>query len=514
MRAYLYFFEDYIEFIYEFANELKARYPNLEFTGLAARRNTVCRKIDKMTDLPIKNYDWIGDLEREWLAKPLDQEKLQKYEKLIGTRNMRHLITCDRELGWGFMSGGIYARTKLRKLTNNNDEVRWRYVINMLDYYYTKFSNKNLDFVFFNEFTMTYELGAYFIAHALGIPCFCISFSRFGNVFIIDDNPYNIFTSVAKLFEASKTDKNILQKKHIEKATRYLEEFLKSPDIPSYSKFFKKKAKTQSSWTNLFKTLSMDLARWVAISFGLYGTRGFLRQRNGLDILRTSLSVFIGTRKLLLGIGFEDYNIYLGDNYIYYPLHVEPESSTMVQADKLTNQLTVIEQIAKSMPAGYKLLVKEHVPMLGMRPKGFYDKIRNMPDVHLITPFADNFALIKNSKLTVVITGTAGWEAILLSKPALVMGHTQYNALNEGFIRTTDLASLEEIIYKSINLKPAKKESLIAFIAATLQEGINIPIEVFARSHFTDSNAAELSEYKREMKLVVDQIIKATKSEN
>ena len=150
--------------------------------------------------------------------------------------------------------------------------------------------------------------------------------------------------------------------------------------------------------------------------------------------------------------------------------------------------------------------------MLGMRPKGFYNKIRNMPDVHLITPFADSFSLIKNSKLTAVITGTAGWEAILLSKPALVMGHAQYNALNEGFIYTTELASLEEIIYKSIDQKPAKKENLIAFIAATLQQGIPIPIEIFAHRHFKNACTPMLSEYKKEIKLAVDQIIKVKES--
>ena len=512
MKAYLYFFEDYIEFIFAIAQELKARDSKLELTGLAARRRTACDEIDKRTDLPIKHYDWIGDLEQKWLSVSLDQEKLIFYEKLIGTRNMRHLITCDRELGSGFMSGGIYTRTKLRTLTNNNDEMRWRYVIGMLDYYYTTFSEEKPDFIFFNEFTMAYELGAYFIAQVLKIPCFCITFSRFGDVFILDGNPYNLFTSVGKLFEASKKDKDVLQKQYVASAVKYVEEFQSSPDVPTYSKFFQEKAYKQASLFTLLKTLSIDIMRIAAISLGLKGTKGFLRQRNGWDILKMNLNAFLQTNKVLRGIGFEEPNTYLEGNYFYYPLHVEPESSTMVLADKLTNQLTIIEQIAKSMPAGYKLLVKEHIPMLGLRPKGFYSKIRAFPDVHLISPFVDNFTLIKNAKLVVVITGTAGWEAILLSKPVLVMGHTQYNSLNQGFTHTTELVNMEEIMYKAMQIEPAKKEDLISFIAATMQEGINIPLAAFAYSHYGKDGKVEMAKYQQEISLVVDKLVKVAPS--
>lgn len=507
MKAYLYFFEDYIEFVFALAKELKTRDNSLELIGLAARRSTVCSKIDKAV-LPIKHYDWIGDLERQWLSTPLDHEKLQKYENLIGTRNMRHLITCDRELGAGLMSGGIYASTKLRRLTNNNDEMRWRYVIGVLDYYYNTFTSEKPDFIFFNEFTMAYELAAYFIGKALDIPCFCFVASRFGNVFILDDNPYNLFTPVAQLFEVAKENKNIIKDQYIKRAAQYLKDFQHSPEIPRYSKFFKKRAEEQASFLNLFKTLAIDIARSAAILIGLYGTRGFFRQRRGWDILKMNLNVFLETRKLLMNIGFEDPEIYIKCDYLYYALHVDPEASTMVYADKLTNQLTVIEQIAKSMPAGYKLLVKEHLPMIGMRPKGFYDKIRNMPDVHLITPFTNGFSLIQNAKLTATITGTAAWEAILLSRPALVMGHTQYNCLNQGFTHTTELVNMEEIIYKSMHVKAVAEEDLTLFVAATLQEAINIPIEVFAYRHYGKDGKNILSKYKKEITVLVDQILK------
>jgi hypothetical protein len=39
----------------------------------------------------------------------------------------------------------------------------------------------------------------------------------------------------------------------------------------------------------------------------------------------------------------------------------DPESSTMVLAEKHTDQMAVIEAIAKSMPVGMRLVVKEHI---------------------------------------------------------------------------------------------------------------------------------------------------------
>lgn len=509
MKAYFYLFEDYIEFIFALGRQFAKRDTSFEIIGLAARRKTVCSKLDKEPNFPLKHYDWLGCLEHKWLSIPLDINKLKYYEMLIGTRNMRHLITCDRELGWGFMTGGIYAQTKLRKLTNHNDDLRWRYIVGMLDYYHSTFIKEQPDFIFFNEFTMAYEMGAYFIAQALNIPIFCISYSRFGEVYIIDDNPYNLFTPAARLFEQAKKDPSLINVKYLQQAEDYIKKFQNSPTLPVYSEIFKQKAYSQASVPSFFMNVLRDAFRWGAIILGLKGTKGFLRQRSGWNILKDNISIFIQTRKVLSGFGFEKPNLYLTEDYFYFPLHVEPEASTMVFADKLTNQLVIIEQIAKSMPVGYKLLVKEHIPMLGLRPRGFYERIRNIPDVHLITPFADNFSLIKNAQLVVTITGTAAWEAMLLGRPALVMGPTQFNIINEGFVYTNDLFSLEEVFQAAVAVKPASFQNLSLLVAATLQEGVELPIESFAYVHYGKNGKKEMEKQQDKISKVAEYLLKA-----
>ena len=49
------------------------------------------------------------------------------------------------------------------------------------------------------------------------------------------------------------------------------------------------------------------------------------------------------------------------------PLHLIPESTTLVKAPYFINELTLIEAVSKSLPIGWFLYVKEHQSMLGER---------------------------------------------------------------------------------------------------------------------------------------------------
>jgi len=507
-KAFFYFFEDYSELIFAIAREFKSRCAEIEFSGISARRRTSLALVEKFkNEVSISSCDWLGDLEAKWLAQPVSDDELERYEKLIGTKNMRHLISCDRELGHGFMSGGVYAQTNLRRAVENNEKLRWRYVVGVLSYYEKTFLRDKPDFIFFSELTMAYELAAFFIAEVLSIPCLCLSYSRFGNVIMVDDNPYNQYSSVKSLFEKSLTYPEVLSEKYCLQAREFVKKFRNRPEVPAYSKFFLKEVAARAGIWRMLRTLLVDLLKWAAIIFGLKGTKGFLRQRHGLDILCLNLNIWWQNRKLLWGISyFEKPNRYLNEKYFYYPLHVEPEASTMVFSPNITNQLTVIEQISRAMPAGYKLLVKEHLPTIGRRPMGFYKKIRNFPDVQLISPLADGFTLLKNSMLNIVITGTAGWESILFEKPTLVIGGTQYDSLNDGFEKLESLMGIEEKLKAAMKMRPVANENLIKFIASTLQVGIQFPIEAYAYAHYGVDGKALMEENKHAIKGLVERM--------
>lgn len=173
-------------------------------------------------------------------------------------------------------------------------------------------------------------------------------------------------------------------------------------------------------------------------------------------------------KKALKGKVFEESQPYLNDNYIFYPLHFEPETSTSVASYKMTNQVALIEQITKNMPFGFRLLVKEHLPSVGLRPTGFYDRIKSLPDVHLISPFEDPFNLIKKAKLVVVLTGTAGWESIMIGTPVLIFGQVEYTGIGKGFRTFNDIVNFEDDILEAMHTPSATETELVHFIAAQL----------------------------------------------
>ena len=73
--------------------------------------------------------------------------------------------------------------------------------------------------------------------------------------------------------------------------------------------------------------------------------------------------------------------------FVYFPLHSEPEKALLLDAPYYSNQVDVIYNIAKSLPVGFTLLVKDHiVPKILGRSVTFYEQIINLPNVKLLHP--------------------------------------------------------------------------------------------------------------------------------
>jgi capsule polysaccharide modification protein KpsS len=115
------------------------------------------------------------------------------------------------------------------------------------------------------------------------------------------------------------------------------------------------------------------------------------------------------------------------DRFFLFPLHVQPELSTSALATYFYNQLNTITNIAFSLPFPYKLYVKEHPLAFEGREKGFYQKLKQIPNVVLISPKENNEFLIKKSKGVITLTSTLGLEAVLAGKPAYALGDVFYD---------------------------------------------------------------------------------------
>lgn len=116
-----------------------------------------------------------------------------------------------------------------------------------------------------------------------------------------------------------------------------------------------------------------------------------------------------------------------GERYVLFPIHFQPEATTLVQAPYYLDQAALIEDIAKSLPVGTQLYVKEHFTNRGRRSLAFYERIRNTFGVRLLGPDEDSWALIDNAAAIAVITGSMGWEGLLKKKPVISFGDIYYN---------------------------------------------------------------------------------------
>lgn len=125
-----------------------------------------------------------------------------------------------------------------------------------------------------------------------------------------------------------------------------------------------------------------------------------------------------------------------GQNYIFYPLHLEPEAAIMARLT-LNCQLFIIEQISQMLPVGWYLYVKEHPDqfngvqfdkymhksVFNFRNIDFYKRITKLKNVKLIKLNNSSSQLIDDAKATLSISGSALIEAVAKKKPVIILGN-------------------------------------------------------------------------------------------
>ena len=176
-------------------------------------------------------------------------------------------------------------------------------------------------------------------------------------------------------------------------------------------------------------------------------------------------------------IGFNDFYDEFNekDEYAFYPLQLDPEAASMMLAPFYTDQLWLIKQIARSLPINYKLYIKEHPAMFGYRPRCFYKELKKIPNVKIVKPSLSSFDLIKNAKLIATITGTAGWEAMLMKKPIITFGNVFYNKLSMAKQCKT-MEDLPYLVKNQIENFRYDEKELINFITAIFQESAEVDL--------------------------------------
>ena len=114
--------------------------------------------------------------------------------------------------------------------------------------------------------------------------------------------------------------------------------------------------------------------------------------------------------------------------FVFFPLHVEPESSLMVEAQMCDDQACLIDWIAKNLPGGWLVVVKEHPGATAPRPVGFWERIRRLPNVLVAATLENGNTLAERAQAVAVINGTLGIQAAMACKSVITF-HPEYIGL-------------------------------------------------------------------------------------
>lgn len=170
-----------------------------------------------------------------------------------------------------------------------------------------------------------------------------------------------------------------------------------------------------------------------------------------------------------------------GEDYLLYPMHFHPESSTSILSGSYLDEYEVIRNIAFNLPEGVKLYVKDHISAWGYPSIEFYRKLKKLPNVRVLHPNAPTKVLIKKSLAVITLTSTVGYEALLLGKKVFLFGRVFYG-FHKNVVKVTSPVEIFNVFLSHLNDDTiVEREYSLQFLASyylsTYQGSLNLMLK-------------------------------------
>lgn len=402
------------------------------------------------------------DIYKQYKTEAVDLNYLHYLEKEYGAPNLWPLIDSDRIVRHGLF---------LREYPYDQPKHTHEEMLKLMQVYAksaVKFlGEEKPDVIIFPVIEGLNTMPLYHVAKKSGIKTLFIQACRVGNRHTITQN-YGNLSYISETFE--KLSASNAPGPEIKEAQAFLTSFGNKPsvydsvDAPSNRPIFRKQ-----QFSFLLPRYAMRSIQWIIKPFIDYIRNP---NRNDYTIIKPWHHLIDRIRrKLRILVGFEDLYDLVDEteDFAFYPLQQEPEISITLFAPFYQDQLWLIKQIARSLPIHYKLYVKEHPAMFGYRTREYYKELKKIPNLKLISPSVPSFDLIKNTKLIVTLTGTAGWEGLLLKKPVITFGDVFYNVL-PMVRRCRNMEDLPNIVKNRLENFEYDEKKLVCLIAAIYKE--------------------------------------------
>ncbi len=491
MKIMFFFNWEFSNFCHALAKFVKNKYEDASFCGVVVQKK----------DLPAlqnqKDVDYelvvLRDIFNKYKEEKVDDEFLKKLEKEYGNPYLLEMVYSDREIVPPFASNS-YSHDDVKKM------------IQVLFKGFEEFIDRTKpDYFMFDCIASLPSFVLYAVAKKKGVKPIGFTYSRVEDRCYFVSNPYDNPEAVIEAFEKiRKTGKR--PKEAHEQALDFLKRFRTADLKPKYIQNLpiseKKVFSARHYFLRFFEYWWQYYLEDQASEYNLRGKTPFNRTLEKITQVG---------RKMRYKDFFErpDYN----EEFVYYPLHLDPELATMVQGPPYVDQLNLIRLIARSIPITCRLYVKEHPLMYkrGWRATGFYKELKRIPNVKLIDPTVSSRDIIKNAKLVFSITGTVGFETILHKKPVLVFGDCVYSPLS--FIgKNVNPMQLPQTIQSLIAQYKHDEEELVDFLTAIYEKSIGVDLSLLFGYVYPDITAdqiAKLDDFKRLASYICSEIFDA-----
>ncbi len=388
----------------------------------------------------LENYyqlDVFSSIVEQSIEHEPDLDLIRDYEDKFSTSSLSLIIFADRHIGY---SDKYSYKQKLSLI-----ELTFKYAISLVE-------NNELKFAWFESISGFVSYILYLVFKESGVKICAVETGRFPGKLAVTDNKNLLWDGVEEEISKISSGSHVSEEE-TQQAIDFIKEYREVLPVPTaYSKKYLPRIRIKDLflWYKWFRDYFSDNHGMVTTSPVVMLLRKFKR------IIRSFLA-----NRLFEKVDDNE----LGD-FVFFPLHFQPEATTLVCAPHCLNQVSVIEDIAKSLPVGCKLVVKEHHDSIGRRRIRDYLDIKTNWNVVLVGPKDNSLELVKKCKGVVTITSTVGLQALLLRKPVITLARVSYDAC-PAVVRAYDCSKegLNELIVNALDV-PIREKDVINFCIA------------------------------------------------
>ncbi len=138
-----------------------------------------------------------------------------------------------------------------------------------------------------------------------------------------------------------------------------------------------------------------------------------------------------------------------GEDFLYLPLHHPVDTQILYRGEPFMEQEFLVRHVARNLPQGCKLYVKEHPNATGLYSSSSLQKISSYIDINIVGPHVNTHSLIQSSSAVITINSTTGLESIMHNCPVVTFGSPFYASCDSVF-EVKNLFDTSDVIRRAL----------------------------------------------------------------